>query len=86
MKTSILLKISLGLLLTIIVVVGVMEILEKEKLKRCIQRQSFRCPRFTCPGKDDTSDGGCGARPYICPDGDDKCDENKICIGYCNQN
>ena len=85
MKTSILLKINLGLLSTIIVIVGIMEILGKMKLKECLSRQSLRCPRFTCPNPNDSSGDGCGARPYICPDGSNNCDGGQICIGYCNE-
>jgi hypothetical protein len=87
MKTSVLLKTSLGLLLTIIVIIGIMEIIEKQKLKECISRQSVRCPRFTCPVPDLTENGGCGSRPHICPPGEDTCGPtDMICIGYCNGN
>ena len=85
MKTSNLLKINLGLLVTLIVIIGIMEIIQKMKLKECISRQSVRCPRFTCPSSDKNSNGGCGARPYICPDGSNSCNGSEICIGYCNE-
>ena len=80
MKTSNYLKVSLGFLVTGIVIVGIMEALAKRKLKACESRQSFRCPRFTCPEADDQ----CQHRPYICSDSDATCSQ-KTCIGYCSK-
>ena len=80
MKTSNLLKISLCIILTMIIIVGILEIKTKHDLKECESRQSFRCPRFTCHVKDDS----CGTRPYICPSGN--CNRGKTCIGYCGKN
>lgn len=79
MKTSNLLKVSLGLLTTSIIIIGVMEALAKRDLKTCESRQSYRCPRFTCPGETTT----CGHRPWICPQDQTSCSGNEICIGYC---
>ena len=79
MKTSNLLKTSLGVLLTTIIILGVVEYIEKGKLKTCESRQSVRCPRFTCPIKDDQ----CGDRPWICDVDDQTCSKGKKCIGYC---
>ena len=83
MKTSNLLKISLAFLLVMIIVIGIMEFKSKRALKTCEGRQSFRCPRFTCPIADPSS-SGCGTRPYVCPTND--CTREKICIGYCTKN
>lgn len=81
MKTSNLLKFSLGLLVTSIIIVAVLEVLEKKKLKTCEGRQSFRCPRFICPSKNDT----CGYKPFICPKDQDTCTGDERCVGYCNR-
>ena len=86
MKTSNYLKVSLGFLITLIVIIAIAEALAKKKLKTCESRQSFRCPRFTCPMADGTpgKPGQCGHRPYICSDSDNTCND-KICIGYCSK-
>lgn len=82
MKTSNLLKTSLGVLLTTIVIMGIVEFIENKKLKTCESRQSFRCPRLTCSASDDL----CGYRPWICDPAskNNDCVNNKICIGYCS--
>jgi len=80
MKTSNYLKASLGFLVTGIIILGIVEALAKRKLKECESRQSFRCPRFTCPQSDDQ----CGSRPHICSDSDATCSIKK-CIGYCSK-
>lgn len=84
MKTSNLLKTSLGILLTTIVIMGLVEFIENEKLKTCESRQSFRCPRLTCSNNDDQ----CGHTPWICDPASktNDCLTNKICIGYCSTN
>lgn len=86
MKTSNYLKASLGFLISAIIALGIAEALAKRKLKECESRQSFRCPRFTCPTSDGTSSqpGQCGYRPYICPENDNTCSQ-KTCIGYCKK-
>ena len=80
MKTSNYLKVSLGFLISGIIVVSIMEVAAKRKLKNCESRQSFRCPRFTCP----QSDEKCQHRPYICSNIDNTCNI-KYCIGYCSK-
>ena len=80
MKTSNYLKGSLGFLITLIIIVAIAEALAKKKLKTCESRQSFRCPRFTCP----EPDSQCGHRPYICPQSNKTCNQ-KTCVGYCSQ-
>lgn len=80
MKTSNYLKVSLGFLVSAIVILGIVEFLARRKLKDCETRQSFRCPRFTCP----ESDSQCGSRPYICTDSESTCNIKK-CIGYCGK-
>ena len=81
MKTSNYLKVSLGFLVSAIIILGIAEALQKRKLKNCESRQSFRCPRFTCPGNSKK----CGHRPWICPDGHNSCNGTEICIGYCKK-
>jgi len=82
MKTSNLLKISLGILVTTIFIIIIMEVVAKEQLKECESRQSFRCPRFTCPYSNKT----CGYKPWICPKDQPTCSGNELCIGYCDKN
>ena len=79
MKTSNLLKTSLGLVITLTFIVGIMEAISKNHLKICEKRQSIGCARFTCPGTNDT----CGHRPWICPQDVAECEGREICIGYC---
>ena len=79
MKTSNYLKVSLGFLVTINIILAIVEMITKNKLKICEKSQSYRCPRFTCPYKDNQ----CGDRPWVCPDSESTCSGNHICIGYC---
>tara|TARA_Y100001972_G_C7585315_1_gene293466 strand:+ start:594 stop:860 length:267 start_codon:yes stop_codon:yes gene_type:complete len=81
MKTSNLLKGSLSILITLILIVGLMEYIAKKDLKTCESRQSPGCPRFTCPGSNKT----CGHRPWICPSESASCEGNEICIGFCDK-
>ena len=90
MKTSNYLKASLTFLVTTIFVLGAMEMLKKRDLKTCESRQSFRCPRFTCPtssvnSNSDTDKPPCGSRPWICPNHMNTCSGQEICIGYCKK-
>ena len=79
MKTSNLLKTSLGLIVTLTLIVVIMEAVAKNNLKICEQRQSIGCPRFTCPSQTTK----CGHRPWICPSDVLECEGREICIGYC---
>ena len=81
MKTSNLLKTSLGILITVTLIVGIMEYVAKNDLKICEKRQSIGCPRFTCPGSNDR----CQKRPWICPGDTNECTGREICIGYCKK-
>ena len=81
MKTLPLLKASLGLLVVGNILMVIFTVIAKEKLKTCEKRQSYRCPRFTCPIKDPT----CGSSPWICPPNSKSCSSTeKICIGWCD--
>ena len=82
MKTSNYLKVSLGFLVTVNIILAISELVSKNKLKNCETRQSFRCPRFTCP-YEDTSKPGCGTRPWFCSDKSKTCSGNHQCVGYC---
>jgi hypothetical protein len=75
METSKYLKISIGVLMLGIIVAGIAEVAEKENLKSCMSRQSFTCPRFTCP----VQSSDCGSRPYIV-----NANGTNTCIGYCS--
>ncbi len=79
MKTSNYLKVSLGFLITVNIILAITEAISKKKLKTCESRQSFRCPRFTCP----VPDTYCGERPWICLGGSPNCSGNHTCIGNC---
>ena len=79
MKTSNLLKTSLGILISTIFIVTIMEVIAKKQLKECESRQSFGCPRFTCPYKNST----CGYKPWICPPHETSCSGHEQCIGFC---
>ncbi len=81
MKTSNYLKTSLGFLVTAIIILAVAEALTKRKLKECESRQSYGCPRFTCP----ETDSQCGNRPWICPPDQKTCVGQHHCIGYCTK-
>lgn len=82
MKTSNYLKVSLGFLVSINIILAITELISKKKLKNCESRQSFRCPRFTCPNKDKNTPG-CGTRPWFCPPGSATCSNQHQCVGYC---
>ena len=87
MKTSNLLKTSLGILITLIFIVAIMEMVAKGNLKECESRQSFACLRFTCPTTwDDENPPPCGNRAFICPSTTTPCANNQICVGHCEKN
>ena len=79
MKTSNYLKVSLGFLVTANIILAIAEAISKKKLKNCESRQSFRCPRFTCPEKSDQ----CGVRPWICLPNEKIC--SNTCVGNCSK-
>lgn len=80
MKTSDLLKTSFGILVTLTLIIGIMEMTAKSSLKNCEQHQSIGCPTFTCAEEGPRQ---CAHRPWVCSGDVTTCSGEEICIGNC---